>query len=378
MDAAPIERGFVEVLNGKIAMVSSGVPNCVGDGDIDAALKTLYPGFIDAHSHIGFIGGGDDSEPDDLNETGDPVTPHLRAIDGFNFSDACLRDAVEAGITAAVTGVGSANPIGGDCIAVKTHGLTADDMLIRRVGIKFALGENPKRTYADMGEGPRTRMAAAAMIREALFKARRYGALLEAADGAPAGLPEYDAKSEALLPLLNRELKAFFHCHRADDIMTAVRVAKEFDLKYALIHCTAGRAVAETLGGEKAEVIIGPVIVGADKREQTGHDAATAGVLYNSGVKIVVCTDHSETPVQYQRLSAACCVKAGLPRMEALRAITINAAEIAGIADRVGSITVGKDADLVLLDGEPFDIMTNAVLTMIDGKTVFRQKRNNY
>jgi imidazolonepropionase-like amidohydrolase len=372
MDSAPIERGFVEVSGGKIAGVHGGVPNDVNGGDIDAEMNTLYPGFIDAHSHLGFIGGGDGV--DESNETGEPSAPHLRAIDGFNFADRCFRDAAAAGVTAAVIGPGSANPIGGDCIAVKTRGASPDEMYIRQSGVKFALGENPKRAGARGEKGPRTRMAAAAVIREALFKARRYRALLNAAGNDVTKLPEFDIKSESLLPLINGELKAFFHCHRADDILTAVRIAREFDLAYALIHCTAGHTIARTLGRERAAAVVGPVISGFDKLELADNSARNAAILHENGVKVAVCTDHSETPVQYLLASAAFCVKAGLPRGEALKAVTINAAETAGIADRTGTVTAGKDADLVLLDGDPFDIKTNVVFTMINGEIAYNAK----
>ncbi|MCL2055135.1 MAG: amidohydrolase [Oscillospiraceae bacterium] len=370
-DAAPIESGYVKISEGKIAAVKKGKPGRVTPDSIDAGGKFLYPGFIDCHTHLGILGGGADDG--DLNESSDPVTPHLRAIDGFNFTDECFKDAVKAGVTSVVTGVGSSNPIGGESIAIKTHGKCADDMFIRKSGIKFALGENPKRTYSAKGQSPRTRMATAAIIREALFKAKSYKERISAAGGNLAKMPAYDIKSEALIPVLNREIKAFFHCHRADDIMTAVRIAKEFALDYVLVHCTAGHTVAELLGKENVTAVIGPVIGGRDKRELAEHTVSNAGILYNSGVKVAVCTDHSELPVQYLCTGAAYCVKAGLPRDEALKAITINAAETAGISDRAGSITIGKDADLILLDGDPFDIMTNVVMTMIEGEVVYSQ-----
>jgi len=372
MDSMPIERGFVHVKNGKITKVSEGAPPAVSKDDIDAKGQLLFPGFIDCHSHIGLLGDGAGIESDDINEDSDPVTPHLRAIDGLNFTDGYFADAVRAGVTAVLTGCGSTNPIGGDFIAVKTAGRCADEMLIRKAAIKFALGENPKSAFADKESAPVTRMATAALIREALFKAKRYMDDIEKAVENDEGLPEFDIKNEALIPLLKREIKAHFHCHRADDIMTAVRIAKEFNLDYVLIHCTEGHIIADLLGEAHATAFVGPIISDRGKPELAKLTTANAAILYNSKVKVAICTDHPEVPVQYLALSAAYCAKAGLPRLEALKAITINAAQGIGIADRTGSITVGKDADLILLDGDPLDIMTDVTMTMIDGKIVHK------
>lgn len=371
MDSAPIENGFVEVSDGKISVVSDGFPPKISEDDINANGMLLFPGFIDSHSHIGLLGDGMGAEGDDVNEDSDPVTPHLRTIDGLCFTDGYFKDAVKAGVTTAVTGVGSSNPIGGDFIAVKTFGRCADEMFFRKVGIKFALGENPKSAFAEKESSPVTRMATAAIIREALFKARRYMQDKDFAEKNDEDLPEFDIKCEALIPLLKRELKAHFHCHRADDIMTAVRISKEFELDYVLVHCTEGHLIADLLGEEKASALIGPVICDRGKPELSNLSIQNAGRLYNNGVAIAVCTDHPELPVQYINSSAAYCVKGGLPALEALKAVTINPAEIVGIADKVGSVTVGKDADLILLDGDPLAIMTNVCMTMINGKVVY-------
>jgi imidazolonepropionase-like amidohydrolase len=246
-------------------------------------------------------------------------------------------------------------------------------MLIRQVGIKFALGENPKSTFSDKDGTPVTRMATAALIREALYKAKRY--MQDKADAESSGeaLPEYDIKCEALIPLLEHKLKAHFHCHRADDIMTAVRIAEEFELEYVLVHCTEGHVVADILGEKHASALIGPVICDRGKPELSKLTTANAGILYKNGVQIAFCTDHPEIPVQYLAASAAYCVKAGLPKEEALRALTVDPAKIIGIYDRVGSITVGKDADMVIFDGDPLEIMTNVKATVINGKIVYRK-----
>ncbi|MGN0675775.1 MAG: amidohydrolase family protein, partial [Oscillospiraceae bacterium] len=332
----------------------------------------IYPGFIDAHTHMGLIGDGQGVEGEDVNEDSDPITPHLRTIDGLCFTDGYFSDAVRAGVTCCVTGVGSTNPIGGDLIAVRTYGRCADEMLIRRVGIKFALGENPKSTFAERDAAPVTRMASAALIREALFKAKRYMQDRSEAEENGEALPEFDMKSEALIPLLNREIKAHFHCHRADDIMTAVRIAKEFDLDYVLIHCTEGHVVADILGEKKAAAVVGPVICDRGKPELSRLTTENAGILYKNGVKTAICTDHPEVPVQYLCASAAYCVKSGLPKEEAIRAITVNAAEIAGLEGITGDIAAGLSADFAVTDGDPLDIMTNVKMTVIGGKIVYR------
>jgi len=370
---SPIRCGYVGTENGKITVVSAGIPPKISEGDIDLRGLRLYPGFIDAHTHMGLIGDGQGAEGEDVNEDSDPVTPHLRTIDGLCHNDGYFADAVRAGVTCCVTGVGSSNPIGGDLIAVKTSGRSADEMLIKRVGIKFALGENPKSTFSDKDSAPVTRMATAALIREALFKADRYGRDKETAEASEEALPEFDMKSEALLPLLKRALKAHFHCHRADDILTAVRIAEEFSLDYVLIHCTEGHLAADILGEKNACAAVGPILCDRGKPELARQTAANAGILYKNGVKTAICTDHPEVPIQYLCTSAAYCAKAGLPPEEAIRAITLNAAEIAGIADTVGDIAPGLDADFAVTDGDPLEIMTNVKMTVISGKIVYNR-----
>ena len=372
-DGNIIPCGYVRIENSKIAEVSAGTPMRLDENDINAHGSRLYPGFIDAHTHMGLIGDGLGAEGEDVNEDSDPVTPHLRTIDGLCHTDGYFADAVKAGVTCCVTGVGSTNPIGGDLIAVKTWGRSADEMLIRRVGIKFALGENPKSTFSERDSAPITRMATAAIIREALFKAARYMKDKSEAEENGDALPEFDMKSEALIPLLKREIKAHFHCHRADDILTAVRIAKEFDLDYVLIHCTEGYTAAEILGEEKACAVVGPVICDRGKPELSRQNIENAAILYKNGVRTAICTDHPEVPVQYLCTSAAYCIKAGLPREEALRAITSGAAEIAGIDRITGEIAVGLDADMILTDGDPFDIMTDIKMTMINGSVVYNK-----
>lgn len=371
-----IENGWIEIENGKIIAVEAGSPNNVDAEDIDGQGKLLIPGFIDAHTHLGIIENGIDFEGDDCNEATDPFTPQLRTIDGINPMDRCFEEAYKRGITSAVVAPGSANPCGGEIIAVKTHGRRVDDMIIKPVGIKFALGENPKRVYNDRDETPVTRMATAALIREGLTKAKRYLADIDAyeSDKENNDMPEFDPKNHALIPLLRREISAHFHCHRADDMFTAVRIAKEFNLKLVIVHATEGHLIADILGTEKLSAISGPVICDRCKPEMKGLELKNTAELVKYGVKTSICTDHPVIPIQYLPASAAMAVKGGLGSDIALEAITINAAEIAGIDDTTGSIAVGKDADLQLYYGNPLDIMNDPELVMINGKVLNNTK----
>jgi len=371
MDNLIIENGYVKIDAGKIIDVSKGKPTTITADDIDAKGKLLLPGFIDAHTHLGIIEDGLGFEGDDCNEETDPVTPHLRSIDGINPFDRCFEEAVEAGITSVLSSPGSANTICGEIVAIKTNGRRIDDMIIKTVAMKFALGENPKTVYNDKDETPVTRMATVALIREALYKAKKYAEALEKSrEDEDIDAPEYDMKCEALLPLLRKEVTAHFHCHRADDICTVLRIRKEFDIKCVLVHATEGYKIADILADEKIDVIVGPIICDRSKPEMKQLNAQNAGILQKNGVKIALCTDHPVIPVQYLAMSGAIAVKNGLDRQNALEALTINPAEICGIADRVGSITVGKDADLCLFDGDPLDVMTSPCLVMISGKIV--------
>ncbi|MCU6719919.1 amidohydrolase [Porcipelethomonas ammoniilytica] len=371
-----IENGWIEIENGKIIAVEEGSPDVVGTEDLDGQGKLLIPGFIDAHTHLGIIENGIDFEGDDCNEATDPFTPQLRTIDGINPMDRCFEEAYKRGITSAVVAPGSANPCGGEIIAVKTYGRRVDDMIIKPVGIKFALGENPKRVYNDRDETPVTRMATAALIREGLTKAKRYLADIDAyeIDKENNDMPEFDLKNHALIPLLRREISAHFHCHRADDMFTAVRIAKEFDLKLVIVHATEGHLIADILGTEKLSAISGPVICDRCKPEMKGLELKNTAELVKNGVKTSICTDHPVIPIQYLPASAAMAVKGGLDSDSALEAITINAAEIAGIDDTTGSIAVGKDADLQLYCGDPLDIMNDPELVMINGKVLNNTK----
>ncbi|MCR5539601.1 MAG: amidohydrolase [Ruminococcus sp.] len=368
-----IENGFVTVENGIITAVEEGSPSECGEDDIDGRGMTLYPGFIDAHTHMGLTSAGVGIEGEDLNEEFDPCTPQLRIIDGINPIDHSFEMARQAGVTTVIVSPGSTNPIAGSIAAVKTAGKRIDKMVIKTVGMKLALGENPKLTYMDHEQSPATRMAVASIIRDNLYKAQRYMQDIEQAE-SESDLPDYDSAMEALLPLLRREIKAHFHCHRADDIFTAVRIANEFDLDYTLIHCTDGHIIAEELADEKVSCVVGPVICDRCKPEMAGLTPDNAAVLKSNGLEVAVCTDHSEVPIEYLPISVGICIKHGLSFYDGLKAVTCTPAKIAGIFDKTGSVEVGKDADLVLFEGNPFEVMSSPALVMIGGKTVRRDK----
>ncbi|MCL1823846.1 MAG: amidohydrolase [Oscillospiraceae bacterium] len=371
-----IENGYVEFHHGKITGIGikPAPAKIISENDIDAKGMTLVPGFIDAHCHVGAFENGLGFEGTDANEITDPSTPHLRAIDMINPADFAFTEAARAGVTCVVTGVGSANPLGGELLAMKTAGAKQIDKLIIKspLAVKMALGENPKTCYFERDESPKTRMATAAVIREQLYKAKRYMEALEKhkADTEAGDLPEYDIKNEALLPLLRGEIKAHIHCHRADDIFTAIRLAKEFGFDYVLVHATESGLIAEELKEEKSACIIGPIICDRSKPELVNLRLDTASKLHKEAVSFAICTDHPVTPVQYLPLSAGLTVRGGLDKETALRAITINAAKICGIDNRVGSIEIGKDADFVLFDGEFYDYMKEPALVVIDGKII--------
>lgn len=361
-----IENGYIEYKNGKVISVQSSCPKEIKEGMIDAEGSCVYPGFIDAHTHIGLFTSGVGIEGEDFNEDSDPVTPQLSVTDGINPMDCAFEDARKAGVTAVAVSPGSSNAICGSIIAMKTKGKRIDNMSMGEIGMKISLGENPKMTYLDKDASPVTRMAIAALIREALKKAQRYIEDKENEDEAP----EYDAKCEALIPLLKGEVKAHFHCHRADDIFTAIRIAKEFNLDYVLIHCTEGHLIADELKEEKASAVIGPIICDKSKPELSNLTPENSSILSLAGIEISICTDHSEVPIQYLPLSVGIAVKNGLEFYEGLKAITKTPAKQLGLFDRIGSIEVGKDADLVMFNTNPFEVFSSPLKVIINGDEV--------
>ena len=339
---------------------------------LDAEGGHILPGFIDAHCHLGLFGDALGFEADDGNESTDPCTPQLRAVDGVNPLDRGFREAREGGVTTVLTGPGSANPIAGQFLALKTDGRWVDEMVLKApAAMKFALGENPKSVYNDRKETPVTRMATAALIREHLAKAQEYQDKQAKADGDPdQDMPDYDAKLEALVPVVAGELPAHFHAHRADDIATAVRLSREFGLKLVVVHGTEGYLVPELLAEAGVPVITGPCLTDRSKPELVGQTLDNPALLHRAGVKIAICTDHPETPIQYLPLCAAMAVRGGLDPEEALAAITSSAAEIAGLSKRVGTLTPGKDADVVVTSGHPFDWNGSIRAVFLNGRRV--------
>lgn len=365
-----IKRGFIKIDQGKILSLGHmDNLNVKDDKFIDLDGKHIYPGFIDAHTHVGMFENGLTFEGDDGNEASDPSTPQLRAIDAVNPMDKCFNEALSAGVTCVITGPGSSNPIGGQFIAMKTYGTRVDDMILKDpVCIKFALGENPKTVYNEKNTSPCTRMATSAIIREQLMKTKKY--IIDKQDTDSSY--DYDAKCEALIPLLKREIPAHFHAHRADDIFTAIRLANEFNIKYVIIHGTEGHLIANYLKDENCPVLSGPFLCDRSKPELSNLTPKSPGILSNSGVKTAIVTDHPVIPIQYLPLCAGLAVKEGMDMNNALKAITINAAEICGIDDRVGSIEVNKDADLVVFNDNPIDLMSSPEMVLCMGNVVFK------
>ena len=371
MDGLTIPNGYVAVSGDKIAKVGpmEECPDHWEGETLDAGGGHIMPGFIDAHCHLGMFGDALGFEGDDGNEATDPCTPHLRAIDGVNPLDRCFEEARAAGVTTVLTGPGSANPISGQFAAIKTTGKWVDAMVVKApIAMKLALGENPKSVYNERHETPVTRMATAAIIRENLRKALEYGEKLERAEAdEEEEKPDYDAKLEALLPVVRGELPVHIHAHRADDIATGVRIAKEFGLKCVIVHGTEAHRIPELLEQEGVPVITGPCLGDRAKPELANMTIESPAVLTLQGVKVAICTDHPEVPIQHLPLCAAMAVKGGMLPEAALAAVTINPAQIAGIDHQVGSLTPGKDADIVITTGHPINLLSRVRAVFIGG-----------
>ena len=353
---------------GKIVKIGKGL-SADGAEVIDATGLHVYPGFVEAHCHIGLDGYGIGYEGHDYNELNDPVTPQVQAIDGINPFDPCMKMAAKAGVTCFATGPGSSNSIGGTFAAIKPVGTRVDNMIVKfPVAMKCAFGENPKRCYQKQGIS--SRMTNAAKIREALNKAKVYKAKIEAAGDDASKLPAYDQKSEALIPVLNHEIPLKAHAHQANDIFTAIRIAKEFGVGLTLEHVTEGHMIVDELAKENLPLAVGPTFGHASKFELQNKTWETPGILAKAGCHVSIITDAPVTPLHYLPLCAGLAIKAGMDEYDALRAVTINPAEHIGIADRVGSLEEGKDADVVIVDGCPFDVTGVIKHVLINGEEI--------
>jgi len=337
---------------------------------IDAKGLNVYPGFVDAHSHLGISDEKSGIAGNDNNETTNPITPGLRAIDAINPLDSAFHCAVSVGVTTVMSGPGSSNPIGGQFACIKTVGKRVEDIVIKAPSaMKIAFGENPKKNYGKNGKTPVTRMGIASMIREELENASYY---YKSRQNAGKDFKK-DLRYEPYLPLFSHDMPLKAHVHRLDDIFTAIRIAEEFGLLMTLDHCTEGHLGAEQIAESGFPAIIGPTLSSRSKLETENLDFKTSGVLSKAGVRVAITADHPVTRIQYLPLCAGLAAKAGLGKEKALRAITIDAAVICGVSDRVGSIEVGKDADLVIYDGDPLEIMGSAVCTIVNGNTAMNK-----
>ena len=362
--------GDILVAHGKIVKIGQNLAS-EADHVVDATGLQVYPGLIDCHSHLGLDGYGIRFEGQDYNEYTDSITPHLEAIDAFNPQDITVKMAALAGVTCVATGPGSSNVLGGTFIVVKTTGNRVEDMLVKRKSsMKCAFGENPKFCYKDKDNA--SRMSIAAKLRNMFNKTIEYKNKLEAAGDDISKKPAYDQKLEALIPVLNREIPLKAHAHRADDIFTAIRIAKEFNLRVTIEHCTEGHLIAEELAKENVPVAVGPTLGHATKFEVKNKTWETPDILVRAGCMVSIITDAPVIPQQHLALCASMAVKAGMDKYEALKAITINPATHMGVSDRVGTLEVGKDADIIITDGCVLDNNTNVLHTYIDGNLISR------
>lgn len=379
MAGEDIEDGCIHVVDGKIAEIGRRdevkFHPAACEEVIEVTGGIIMPGIIEAHCHMGITEEKKGMEGDDCNETVNPITPWLRAIDAINTMDAAFDDAVRAGITSAMIGPGSSNVVGGQFAFLKTKGRRVDDLIVKApAAMKVAFGENPKVNYSGQGKSPSTRMAIAGMLREELTKASNYAAKKQRAlDNGETF--ETDFALECWLPVLNGEIPLKAHVHRADDIFTAIRVAKEFGVKMTLDHCSEGHLVAEEIAGEGFPAIVGPDLASRNKIEVQNMAFKTVGVLNQAGVMTAITTDHPVSLIQSLPLCAGLAVKSGLPLEEGYKAITLYPAIICQVADRVGSLEVGKDADIAVFNGNPMEIFTETLYTVIDGRIVYEAEK---
>lgn len=369
MAGLELENGCILVDDkGKIAQVAENIA-AEGAQVIDAEGRLVTPGCVEAHCHIGLGCAGMRWEGSDFNEKSDPVTPQLRAIDSIYPQDERLQDGLSGGVTTVCTGPGSSNVVGGNFVAIKLFGRRVDDMIVKYpLAMKCALGENPKSAFGQAKKAPITRMGAASMLRELLIKAKAYYEEVEAGKN-----PKFDMKLDAMLPVMRGEIPLKCHAHRADDILTSIRIAKEFGVKLTLDHCTDGACIADILAEEGYPAIVGPAFTAKSKPELKAKSFATPGILHKAGIKLCITTDAAVTGIEYLPMCAGMAASKGLPMEEAWKAITINAAEIMNIADRVGSLEPGKDADIVIWTADPLTTIGGcAYMTIVNGEIAYK------
>ncbi len=379
MAGADIADGCIHIVDGKIAQIGRRdevlLHPAVHERVLEVKDGLILPGLIEAHCHMGITEEKKGMEGDDCNETVNPITPCLRAVDAINTMDAAFDDAVRAGITSAMIGPGSSNVVGGQFAFLKTKGRRVDDLVVKApAAMKVAFGENPKVNYSGQGKSPSTRMAIAGMLRKELSRAVAYRDKKNKA--AERGEPfEEDFELECWLPVLAGEIPLKAHVHRVDDIFTAIRIAKEFHLKMTLDHCTEGHLIAGELAREGYPAIVGPDLSSRSKIEVQNMAFKTVGILNRAGVMTAITTDHPVSIIGSLPLCAGLAVKAGLPLEEAYRSLTIYPATICGVEKRVGSLEVGKDADIAIFNGNPMEVFTQTLYTIIDGRIVYEREK---
>lgn len=372
MENREIFIGDIRILDGHISEIGAHLEQLEDEDVLDATNKYVYPGLVEAHCHLGMEESSIRMEGNDVNESSDPVTPHVRAIDGCNPMDETIRHACEAGVTTVAAGPGSANVIGGTFMVYKTYGNCIDDMVIKNpVAMKCAFGENPKRVYQE--SKIKTRMNIAALLRETLYKTKEYMEKKESARRNAGNTPAYDMRLEAMIPVLKKEIPLKCHAHRADDILTIIRIAKEFDIDVTLDHCTDGEVIKEKIKESGYPAIVGPALTHKSKLELANKSFTTPKTLMDEGVLVAITTDSPVIPQEYLSLCAGLAMKAGMEEIEALEAITINPAKILGLDNRLGSLKAGKDADIVICDGSILDSLTKVDYTIINGKVVYQR-----
>lgn len=372
MENREIFIGDIRILDGHISEIGAHLEQLEDEDVLDATNKYVYPGLVEAHCHLGMEESSIRMEGNDVNESSDPVTPHVRAIDGCNPMDETIRHSCEAGVTTVAAGPGSANVIGGTFMVYKTYGNCIDDMVIKNpVAMKCAFGENPKRVYQE--SKIKTRMNIAALLRETLYKTKEYMEKKESARRNAGNTPAYDMRLEAMIPVLKKEIPLKCHAHRADDILTIIRIAKEFDIDVTLDHCTDGEVIKEKIKESGYPAIVGPALTHKSKFELANKSFTTPKTLMDEGVLVAITTDSPVIPQEYLSLCAGLAMKAGMEEIEALEAITINPAKILGLDNRLGSLKAGKDADIVICDGSILDSLTKVDYTIINGKVVYQR-----